>query len=137
MEPQVAAGLAQQAKMGYARAGASSGNEASASGMSVASSFIVGVRAAVGYSRDAFLTSSGFVVGASVAVSASQAMPRTVEKSAEKSGIDPETLEAARVEIRAGIREGFEPLRQLLTAFEGTMRRAIETNEHLRKKRVR
>jgi hypothetical protein len=49
--------------------------------------------------------------------------------------LDAASLEAARLEIRAGVREGLEPLRQLVTAMEGTMRKAIELGEYLRKKR--
>jgi hypothetical protein len=48
---------------------------------------------------------------------------------------DSASLEAARLEIRAGVRDGLEPLRQLVAAMERTMRKAIEVGEHLRKGR--
>jgi hypothetical protein len=49
--------------------------------------------------------------------------------------LDAASLEEARAEIRAGVREGLEPLRELIAAVEGTMRKAIELGEYLRKKR--
>lgn len=50
----------------------------------------------------------------------------------DPEALDPEALDALRAEVRAGLAEGFEPMRRLAEAMAGMMRKASETAGKLR-----
>jgi hypothetical protein len=63
-------------------------------------------------------------------------MVNAEERQDAKEGLDAESLEAARLAIREGLREGLEPFAQLAAEFEKTMRKVSETMVRIRDHRV-